>query len=84
MHILDSEDLIRRQNILVDVLDAAVSDDPAEGLLHGGRSSTDAAIAIDHHADTAQRFDPLGVEVVRGKRGAEALQIVCAPSCERR
>lgn len=47
----------------VDVLDAAVSDDPSGGLLHGVCSSTDAVIAKDHHADIAQRFDPLGLEV---------------------
>lgn len=52
----------------VDVLDAAVSDDPSGGLLHGVRSSTDAVIAIDHHADIALRFDPLGLEVRVGVR----------------
>lgn len=39
----------------MDVLHAAIGDDAAEGILHGGRGGTDAVIAVDRHPDVAQR-----------------------------
>ncbi|WP_245508781.1 hypothetical protein [Bradyrhizobium zhanjiangense] len=39
VHSLESEDFLYRYNILVDVLDAAISDDPAESLLQAAAAA---------------------------------------------
>lgn len=63
IHVLEVENLFHRQNIFVDVLDAAIGNDSAEGLSHRSCSSADTVIAVDHYADISECFDPLGVEI---------------------
>jgi len=53
IHTLQAEDLLDRDDLLADALDAAVGEDAGEDVLHGGHRGADRVIAVDHHLDLA-------------------------------
>src|SRR3954470_16607234 len=54
LHALQAKNLLDRDELAVDVVDAAILADAGEDLLHGGDRSADRVVAINHHLDLAE------------------------------
>jgi hypothetical protein len=52
-HALQGKDLVHRNNVLLDIVNAAVDGDPPEGLTHCSHRRSDRVITVDIHGDLA-------------------------------
>ena len=52
-HALQGKDLVHRNNVLLDIVNAAVNVDPPEGLTHCSHRHPDRVIPADIHGDLA-------------------------------